>query len=247
MPLSHHCISCGTDLSWIRAIPDPVYQLPVVVCPSCSTACTRSKPAISIAIRRFKAARRTGLVLLVELLMLTLLVGMSVGILVGLADDTPGPLEAIGVLGFGLTGVPNTGTSNTSFERDLEMIRTILVVLVLVSVGAGVWIRSAHGHLRLWSSVAFWFGLVLGLLAIIYIWGVIDQLMAKQSIRHLTPSHELGAAAVYLLFTVPFVAAGFPLGARARKIWIKQHRAKAHKYRRKLRKHRMNHARPADR
>jgi len=125
------------------------------------------------------------------------------------------------------------------------MIRTIYLVLILVSVGAGVWMRSAHGHLRLWTAVGCWFSMLLGPLAVAYTVGIIDLVQHGRGIAHLTLRGELGALGVYLLSTVPFFAAGLPLGARARKIWIKQHAVNLHKKRRKLRKHRMNHARPA--
>lgn len=43
MPKSHICPSCLVELARIRAVPDPHYGLPVVVCPGCKTACVRTK------------------------------------------------------------------------------------------------------------------------------------------------------------------------------------------------------------
>jgi len=43
MPFSHLCAACGQDLSRIAAPPDPHYGLPIVVCPRCRTACSRSR------------------------------------------------------------------------------------------------------------------------------------------------------------------------------------------------------------
>jgi hypothetical protein len=243
MPLTHHCISCGTDLSWIRAVPDPQYGLPIVVCPSCSTACTRRKPEILSAIRRFKLGLRTAVVLAVKLFMLALLLTMSMGILIGFADDTPTPSDAIGVLMYALTKQMNPGVENVSFVRSIDMIRTILLLLVLVSVGAGVWMRSAHGHIKLWISVLIWYALLLALISIAYTGNTIGLVLDGRRIDHLSASKELGALAVYLLSTLPFFFIGLPLGARARRIWEKQHAINKHKRRRKLRKHRMNHAR----
>jgi len=245
--MSHHCISCGNDLSWIRAVPDPHYGLPVVVCPACDVACTRRKPPIFTAIRRFKAARRTAVTLLAQFLTLALLAGMSVTIIRGLAGDAASPATAFGAILYGMTNRLNEQVLDSGFEQDPEMIRTILVVFLLVSIGAGAWIRSAHGHLRLWVSVLCWFALIIGLLGIGYGEEALSRTMNMQNLHHLTISRELGAAAVFLFFTVPFVALGLPLGTRARKIWIKQYSAKAHKYRRKLRKHRMSNARHAAR
>lgn len=43
MPISHTCPNCCAELGAIRALPDPVYGLRVVVCPGCATACVRTK------------------------------------------------------------------------------------------------------------------------------------------------------------------------------------------------------------
>lgn len=243
MPLAHHCISCGNDLSWIRAVPDPKYGLAIVVCPVCSTACTRRKPQILTAIRRFKSGFRTGIVLAVKVFMLSLLLTMSMGILVGFADDTPTPSDAIGVVMYAINKQTNTGVENVSFVRSIDMIRTIYLLLVLVSVGAGVWMRSAHGHIKLWISVVIWYAMLLALLLITYAGNAIGSVLEGRSIDQMSLSKELGALGVYLLTTLPFFAIGLPLGARAKRIWDNQHTINKQKRRRKLRKHRMNHAR----
>lgn len=41
MPLAHTCTSCGLDLSRIAAPLDPIYRLPIVVCPECRAAVVR--------------------------------------------------------------------------------------------------------------------------------------------------------------------------------------------------------------
>ncbi|MDF1809030.1 MAG: hypothetical protein P1U42_04975 [Phycisphaerales bacterium] len=43
MPKSHICPTCLVELARIRAVPDPHYGLPVVVCPGCNAACVRTK------------------------------------------------------------------------------------------------------------------------------------------------------------------------------------------------------------
>lgn len=40
---SHLCAGCGRELRGIAAPPDPVYALPVCVCPGCGQACVRRK------------------------------------------------------------------------------------------------------------------------------------------------------------------------------------------------------------
>ena len=41
MPRSHVCLGCGTDISGVRAPPDPHYGLPIVTCPTCAMVCVR--------------------------------------------------------------------------------------------------------------------------------------------------------------------------------------------------------------
>lgn len=43
MPQSQTCPSCLTELGRIRAVPDPHYGLPIVVCPTCTIASVRTK------------------------------------------------------------------------------------------------------------------------------------------------------------------------------------------------------------
>lgn len=43
MARSHTCPACTSELGKIRALPDPIYALPIVVCPTCATACVRRK------------------------------------------------------------------------------------------------------------------------------------------------------------------------------------------------------------
>lgn len=43
VPQSQTCPSCLTELARIRAIPDPYYGLPIVVCPTCKAASVRTR------------------------------------------------------------------------------------------------------------------------------------------------------------------------------------------------------------
>lgn len=40
---AHACHRCGQDLTRVRAVPDPVYQLPLVQCPRCRYAVVRAR------------------------------------------------------------------------------------------------------------------------------------------------------------------------------------------------------------
>ncbi len=244
MPRSHICNSCGHDLSWIKAPPDPRYGLAVVICPKCETACTRHKPGIEVGIRQFKASLRTGIVLIVQSLMLSLLVGISSMTLFAFAEDSPTPATAAAVLRFIFTDQMSGAFEDSAFADDTDIIRTVYVMLIVISIGAGVWMRSALGHLRLVPAVLIWYAMVVSTLTIVYLIYLIEQGAYPKSMLQLGSPGELVALTVYLLSTLPFFAIGLPIGARARKIWLRQYTAKAHKRRRNLRKHRMNHARP---
>ena len=72
VPRSHTCPSCLTELGRIRAVPDPHYGLPVVVCPSCSLATVRQRhPDIEFwrSFRRVHSAMRN----------LTVRLGLTIG------------------------------------------------------------------------------------------------------------------------------------------------------------------------
>ncbi len=56
---SHLCAGCGRELRAVAAPPDPVYALPVCVCPGCGLACVRRKHRLRthpIAFRRLDRA-----------------------------------------------------------------------------------------------------------------------------------------------------------------------------------------------
>lgn len=62
MPRSHICPSCLTELARIRAVPDPHYGLPIVVCPGCSNTSVRTRhPDLEFwrGVRRVHFAFRT--------------------------------------------------------------------------------------------------------------------------------------------------------------------------------------------
>lgn len=54
MQRAHICGQCGKDLSPIRAVPDPHYALPIVVCPGCCYAVVR-RPWLGGASRRTRS------------------------------------------------------------------------------------------------------------------------------------------------------------------------------------------------
>lgn len=79
MRISHACAGCGSDLTYLRAAPDPHYHLPIVVCPSCDLAVVRRKPEMSRIAKRYRRGRSSWWALSnrVSLLVISLLVTVS--------------------------------------------------------------------------------------------------------------------------------------------------------------------------
>jgi hypothetical protein len=63
MLASHPCASCGLELRRIPAPPDPVYGLPVVVCPRCGAAVVRRKHRTMPRATRLRCCRVAGALL----------------------------------------------------------------------------------------------------------------------------------------------------------------------------------------
>lgn len=102
MAVSHICLSCGLDLARVRAVTEPQYGLPVVVCPECSTGVVRRKDVLTA---RWREAVRTAAAvraILSRILSGALLMGASVGavFLLEAGGDSQGRsiLEMPGVL-----------------------------------------------------------------------------------------------------------------------------------------------------
>ena len=79
MLASHICVGCGRELCRESAPPDPVYGLPIVVCPRCGLACVRRGHRANRIPARFW--RVIGLVWLLvgHVLMLSLLTAILLG------------------------------------------------------------------------------------------------------------------------------------------------------------------------
>lgn len=59
MPIAHTCPSCGLSLTMVPAALDPVYRLPVVVCPGCGTAgvrCSDGRRVVPRTLARLRTA-----------------------------------------------------------------------------------------------------------------------------------------------------------------------------------------------
>lgn len=86
MPQSQTCPSCLTELARIRAVPDPQYRLPIVVCPTCKIASVRSKHhdiEFWRGIRRFHSALR---IVFAKVLLMLICSGLMALLIVAAGD-----------------------------------------------------------------------------------------------------------------------------------------------------------------
>ncbi len=124
MAISHVCLSCGLDLARVRALLEPRYALPLVVCPDCGWAAVRRKPQGGRSLYR----------LLVSLLTLIAQLGLLAA---GLAVLLAVSIEMGDVLARGTFGaLPG------------EEILLRLAVCAAFAVALGTWLTAGFGHVR---------------------------------------------------------------------------------------------------
>ena len=78
--MEHTCHVCGWALGRVRAPLDPIYKLPVVVCPGCATACVRRRHPLSVWWRSQKRLRRTAGGLLWRAIVAVLMAACTIGL-----------------------------------------------------------------------------------------------------------------------------------------------------------------------
>jgi hypothetical protein len=80
MPISHICPTCLTEFARVRAVPDPHYGLPVVVCPGCNKGVVRVRHPDRAYWREMRRLRKS-----LQRLWLTLLfTALSTGAVIGM-------------------------------------------------------------------------------------------------------------------------------------------------------------------
>jgi hypothetical protein len=93
VPISHTCPSCARELARVRAVPDPVYALPVVTCPRCAYACVRTKHPDLLFWRAFRRRARAARDLM-SVAVLAIIAAVLTGFLAFLGTDiAQGPAQ----------------------------------------------------------------------------------------------------------------------------------------------------------
>lgn len=144
MAVSHICLSCGLDLARVRAVTEPHYGLPLVVCPECSVATVRRKEAVTAAWRRTLRTAAAIRAMVLRLAAGAVLMGASVGIVFFLE------LEAESDRGF-IMEVPGallTGNSRWTSDEDWPLAVVFFTVWALVQTGVGILLSGGLAHWR---------------------------------------------------------------------------------------------------
>lgn len=84
MRIAHTCARCGFDLSRLRAPVEPIYGLPVVVCPLCREAVVRRLHPVQARWRQARAALVSIVVLGATVVVAAIFAGLLIGLSVGL-------------------------------------------------------------------------------------------------------------------------------------------------------------------
>ncbi|MFG0251717.1 MAG: hypothetical protein ACF8NJ_02450, partial [Phycisphaerales bacterium JB038] len=138
MPLPHFCEQCGFDLTRVRPRTDPVYRLPLVLCPQCDAACVRRRHPLNARWRQIRRALASCWVLAWQLALLCSLPGAVVALALLLAE-----LQADGDI----------------HGRSMGAMFSLGIATGL-SIFAGIWLTLGFGHWRRWMAWLMWSGLL---------------------------------------------------------------------------------------
>ncbi|MEQ8769494.1 MAG: hypothetical protein RIB60_03180 [Phycisphaerales bacterium] len=235
MARSHVCSGCGNELATLRAPPDPIYKLHLVICPRCERPSVRTRASVELGFRRVKRAARSWLALLAQAIMLALFLTaimapyLRIEDLI-LRDWRLGWGEAIRAITSG------TLTDETRDADAMAMLGVPVGIFVAGAVGLGAWLRFGLGHWKLPVSHGVWIIVVLSFLTVPplvelarsqFITGHvrIDGLAADERVG------RLAAACASALVAI----AGTPLGRMLDQTWKRQRARLLAKRRRKIR------------
>jgi hypothetical protein len=220
MLLSHTCANCGLSLTRIPAPLDPVYGLPVVVCPECRAACVRRSDghrAVPRWLSRLDAAARA-------------MVFSTVGLLAACsAFIAASSMIATSARRAGLTGrtlASLIGSAWTRDDRYHEWISgdgpILLIVGLAFGAGLGVYLTAALPHVRRRVFVPVFAACALTMLMIPALVETLERVVSAidrgreldwSMLRIRGESRILSAAPVAALAML----AGVPLGRRVRR------------------------------
>lgn len=216
--MSHICLSCGRDLARVRALVEPHYGLPVVVCPDCGRAVVRRRAPIIVRWRQFRRLRRSVLGLAWRVGVLAAALGATVPVILNLASDLfrgglRGPVGIFkAMIGLDLAG---RRVLVSWFESNQYEIVGVLAASLMV----GVALRLALSHLGRGNALIVWIVLLTLCLSLDPFWEMIGAWVMgvedKASVDLFPPVREWLLRLMIATLTVGVSAVGLPIGAAA--------------------------------
>ncbi len=194
MAMAHVCPACGAALTRVRPSPDPHYGLPLVLCPSCSTAAVRRRHPLQRRTRRGLQVAKALATFLAQLVVLGALAAVTL-LLIGQVEDL---------------------TTGLSLAAVLRADRLVLASMGGFCVLTGIWLTVGLSHWRWWAAWAAWAALIAGLEAIVLLWNAPGPpLIDALGVAILPGVFEVGRYAgrlEILAATLVVAAAGIPPG-----------------------------------
>lgn len=206
MAIAHICLNCAKDLARQPAIIDPLYSLPLVICPDCNKASVRRPNHYSAKYKSLLRIFTVFTTLLVQALFIIALVGASVGW-----------VFLIGDIVISMTDAEHTQLSNTN----------VIVAFALTSIATGAWLTAGLSHipkLKAWIGWSVLLVIVTAIASTIYLLSELNG----------APNLALAAILVVLIIIVTspaiiaimlFATAGIPLGnffLRMHRIFVRE-------------------------
>ena len=196
----HVCSTCGMDLRRLRALRDPHYRLPIVVCPECETAIVRRRHPIEVRWRRLRALLTSLAVMLIQIALLGTFVTVTT--------------LACREMHFGLVMHQFRG-------GDPDALLALTLTFVALPTVIGVWLSTGLGH---WPGILAWIVFPI-LVAVALAADTVIGPIARQigdfmgaPITPLEPSWDRFVTRLSVLLAIMVISpAGVPFGAVGRR------------------------------
>jgi len=192
------------ELCRVRAVPDPVYALPVVVCPRCADASVRRRHPTAEGWRTFIRLRVAWGLFALRLLLLVVFTLLFCAFLHELRMDLNRSWPA-------LRAALESSEAGTGIRRVLARTGLMwsLIGWACYSTGLGAWLVAGFGHWRWWAVIAAWAAAMLGI--VLAAWGLnLAEHWLDAWVRHRPWSNQRAYASRYMT-TFAMALASLPL------------------------------------
>ena len=239
MSIAHTCLRCGLNLAPIAAPLDPIYRLPIVVCPECREPSVRHSDGHRVVPREIDRLRRAIRNTAFSLFGLCVAVGSTIGataILLASAHDAG--LQPIEIAAMIARVMPRDGRYEdwASSSSPIGMLAWFIM-----SAGVGTYLTAALPHLSRRRFLLV-FGAVT--LVALFTYGTIEQIDEYSVRPMISPIQFEYPEELKILANLPLTAAGalagIPLGRRARRSGLAFQAVRWRKLRTRIRKRRQS-------